>query len=62
MRLPTAIEARAGHRLTPAEAVAIASGRERSLSRLLAAYIVAGIAFMLLPRTFRPAQEQEQGY
>jgi uncharacterized protein involved in response to NO len=50
--LPTRIEERAGRRLTPDEVFEITSAREKSLSRLLVAYIVGGLAFMLLPGTF----------
>ena len=50
--LPTRIEERAGRRLTPDEVFEITSAREKSLSRLLVAYIVGGLTFMLLPGTF----------
>ena len=48
----TRIEERAGRPLTPDEVFEITSRREKALSRLLVAYIAAGIAFMLLPGTF----------
>ncbi len=50
--LPTTIEERAGRRFSPEEIFRITSAREQALSRLLVAYIVAGVAFMLLPGTF----------
>ena len=37
---------------SPAEIMDIARARERSLSRLLMAYISSGLVFMLLPGTF----------
>ncbi len=48
----TRLEERDGRPLTPEEVFAITSRREEELSRLLVAYIVAGIGFMLLPGTF----------
>lgn len=50
--LATRIEAQQGRALTPDEIFEITRAREKSLSRLLMAYIGAGLAFMLLPGTF----------
>lgn len=52
MQPVTRLEERAGRPLTPEEVFAITSRREKELSRLLVAYIVTGIGFMLLPGTF----------
>ncbi len=48
----TRLEEHAGQPLTPEEVFAITRRREEALSRLLVAYIMAGITFMLLPGTF----------
>ncbi len=48
----TRTETLAGRRLTPEEIFEITRAREKSLSRLLMAYISTGLAFMLLPGTF----------
>jgi uncharacterized protein involved in response to NO len=50
--LATRIEAQQGRALTPEEIFEITRAREKALSRLLMAYISAGLAFMLLPGTF----------
>lgn len=48
----TRIEARAGHAMSPHQIFEVTSKRESALSRLLMAYIGAGLVFMLLPGTF----------
>ncbi len=50
--LATRIEVQQGRALTPDEIFEITRARERALSRLLMAYISAGLTFMLLPGTF----------
>ena len=50
--LATRIEVQQGRTLTPDEIFEITRAREKALSRLLMAYIGAGLAFMLLPGTF----------
>jgi uncharacterized protein involved in response to NO len=50
--LATRIEVQQGRALTPNEIFEITRAREKALSRLLMAYISAGLAFMLLPGTF----------
>ena len=50
--LATRIEVQQGRALTPDEIFEITRAREKALSRLLMAYISAGLAFMLLPGTF----------
>ncbi len=51
-RFVTRMETRAGHAMSPHEIFEVTSKRERALSRLLMAYIGAGLVFMLLPGTF----------
>jgi uncharacterized protein involved in response to NO len=51
-QFPTRIEALAGRRMSAAEIFEVTNRREQSLSRLLAAFISSGVAFMLLPGTF----------
>src|SRR5690348_286923 len=48
----TRIEVQQGSALSPDEIFEITRAREKALSRLLMAYISAGLAFMLLPGTF----------
>lgn len=50
--LATRIEVQQGRALTPGEIFEITRAREKALSRLLMAYVSAGLAFMLLPGTF----------
>ncbi|MGE5205745.1 MAG: hypothetical protein ACM3PW_09015 [Chlamydiota bacterium] len=50
--LATRIEVQQGRALTPGEIFEITRAREKALSRLLMAYISAGLVFMLLPGTF----------
>ena len=50
--LATRIEVQQGRALTPDEIFEITRAREKALSRLLMAYIGAGLGFMLLPGTF----------
>jgi uncharacterized protein involved in response to NO len=50
--LATRIEVQQGRALTPGEIFEITRAREKALSRVLMAYISAGLAFMLLPGTF----------
>jgi uncharacterized protein involved in response to NO len=50
--LATRIEVQQGRALTPEEIFEITRAREKALSRLLMAYISAGLVFMLLPGTF----------
>ncbi|HLK31729.1 MAG TPA: hypothetical protein VKT29_01485 [Terriglobales bacterium] len=50
--LATRIEMQQGRALSPDEIFEITRAREQALSRLLMAYISAGLAFMLLPGTF----------
>src|SRR5512146_403401 len=50
--LVTRIEVQQGRALTPHEIFEITRAREKALSRLLMAFISAGLAFMLLPGTF----------
>jgi uncharacterized protein involved in response to NO len=50
--LATRIEVQQGRSLTPDEIFEITRAREKALSRLLMAFISAGLAFMLLPGTF----------
>src|SRR6185437_1903905 len=48
----TRIEVQQGRALSPDQIFEITRAREKALSRLLMAYISAGLAFMLLPGTF----------
>src|SRR5579883_1508138 len=48
----TRVEARAGHPMSPHQIFEVTSKREMALSRLLVAYVSAGLVFMLLPGTF----------
>lgn len=50
--MSTPVEASTGRRFEPQESFEITSRREKSLSRLLVAFIVSGLGFMLLPGTF----------
>ena len=50
--LATRIEVQQGRVLTPEEIFEITGAREKALSRLLMAFISAGLGFMLLPGTF----------